>query len=88
MMIENSNSPTKREMYNDILSIRISNKEEIERIKRELFYNYSTKNRILLDEKIKYDQQLKSELIALDEEILESSGFKIKKNEKYNRSNR
>lgn len=83
--MESFKALSKREMYNDILGLRLSNQEEIERLKRELSYSYSSRSRILLDEKIRYDQELKSELIDLDEQVLSLSGFKIKNNGKSNR---
>ena len=61
----------KREVYNAIFDLRMANKDEIERLKREFESNNSVKVRILIDEKVRYDQELKSELIVLDGEIME-----------------
>jgi hypothetical protein len=65
----------KRNQYNLVLSIRLSNSDEIECLKRKLESQYSTKERILLDEKVRYDHELKSELIDLDEKINNLSGL-------------
>ena len=55
-MIENNNLiQIKRIMYNNTLKIRVNNQNDIEHLKLMLKNNYSVKNRVLLDEKIKYD---------------------------------
>lgn len=59
----------KRLLYNVTLQLRIANQEEVENLKTRLSYFDDIKSRILLDEKIKYDQELKSQLIELDSEI-------------------
>ena len=69
-MMENNNLiQLKRIIYNNTLKIRVNNQNDIEHLKLMLKNNYSVKNRVLLDEKIRYDQELKSELIELDSEI-------------------
>ena len=74
--MENNNLiQLKRIMYNNILKIRVNNQNDIEYLKLMLKNNYSVKNRVLLDEKIRYDQELKSELIELDSEINKLSGL-------------
>lgn len=65
----------KRIMYNTTLKIRVNNQNDIDQLKLMLKNNYSVKNRVLLDEKIKYDQELKSELIEIDSEINKLSGL-------------
>ena len=75
-MMENNNLiQLKRIMYNNTLKIRVNNQNDIEHLKLMLKNNYSVKNRVSLDEKIKYDQELKSELIELDSEINKLSGL-------------
>lgn len=75
-MMENNNLiQLKRIMYNNTLKIRVNNQNDIEYLKLMLKNNYSVKNRVLLDEKIRYDQELKSELIELDSEINKLSGL-------------
>ena len=75
-MMENNNLiQLKRIMYNNTFKIRVNNQNDIEHLKLMLKNNYSVKNRVLLDEKIKYDQELKSELIELDSEINKLSGL-------------
>lgn len=65
----------KRIMYNATLKIRVNNQNDIDQLKLMLKNNYSVKNRVLLDEKIKYDQELKSELMEIDSEINKLSGL-------------
>ena len=75
-MMENNNLiQLKRIIYNNTLKIRVNNQNDIEHLKLMLKNNYSVKNRVLLDEKIRYDQELKSELIELDSEINKLSGL-------------
>ena len=63
-MMENNNLiQLKRIMYNNTLKIRVNNQNDIEHLKLMLKNNYSVKNRVLLDEKIRYDQELKSSQI-------------------------
>lgn len=75
MMENKSLIQLKRIMYNATLKIRVNNQNDIDQLKLMLKNNYSVKNRVLLDEKIKYDQELKSELIEIDSEINKLSGL-------------
>lgn len=75
MMENKSLIQLKRIMYNATLKIRVNNQSDIDQFKLMLKNNYSVKNRVLLDEKIKYDQELKSELIEIDSEINKLSGL-------------
>lgn len=75
MMENKSLIQLKRIMYNTTLKIRVNNQNDIDQLKLMLKNNYSVKNRVLLDEKIKYDQELKSELIEIDSEINKLSGL-------------
>lgn len=74
-MISNELTKLKRIEFNLVFQIRMSNQDEIEKLKLLLKSKFDTKNRILLDEKVRYDQELKSELIELDEFISHLSGI-------------
>lgn len=81
-MKNNDSISLKRIQYNLTLGIRVSNKSEIEDLQRSLMSNFSIKKKVLLDEKIKYDHELKSELISIDTEINKLAGLDFDVNTK------